>query len=601
MANMTPSTVPPPAVKPAIAKAEASENVPLMPPPSSARATRPSVAPAAPSATPQQFPGDPKRRVATPTTVLGVSAATVPWPVPVAGLVSVAHATPDGRGAASALLEPAPAVVPQAATSERRSPTPVARMPTSPVQTSASKVNEVVQAVAVAPSPGVRVSGGAAALSPGAALAAGILAGGIADAPRADSFASEAPSKELLTKFSAIASPPRAGIDPATAASRDDASAGGKKRARSAEPAVASRGKKSGGAAKGPTAAKETKKETEIGDAANVTVAPADVSSHAAGALFAALMPPAKKRKARRWLTDDQKTFVCGIDGCDRSYGSASSLCAHKRAHHPGWKEDRKKQREVEAAAALARGDAPDADAIAKKEEDDAVEDGGEDGDDGEEGGDADVAGRAARKEGAAALDATARATISGAWIESLAADAHGRLGALRRSRQRVQRGVRDARVASAKRPPPSEGEPADPAAAAEAVAAAAAARLLQQMEFALEAETEKIQGWLEKLERVAALRMSAGKILGVVDADLPSDAAAAAETATRISAAVAEAASKHRSTTRKSAGAAADRKHQSLKAAERRAEDEEKIRLALERASARVALDDAEATGKRE
>ena len=29
---------------------------------------------------------------------------------------------------------------------------------------------------------------------------------------------------------------------------------------------------------------------------------------------------------------------MCGIDGCPRSYGSASSLCAHKRAHHPGWK-----------------------------------------------------------------------------------------------------------------------------------------------------------------------------------------------------------------------------------------------------------------------
>ena len=178
-------------------------------------------------------------------------------------------------------------------------------------------------------------------------------------------------------------------------------------------------------------------------------------------------------------------------DGCDRSYGSASSLCAHKRAHHPGWKEDRKKQREVEAAAALARGDAPDVDAIAKKEEDDAVEDGGEDGDDGEEGGDADVAGRAARKEGAAALDATARATISGAWIESLAADAHGgsgRCDAVDKPQRRARRG----RVGQAT--PPSEGEPADPAAAAEA-AAAAAARLLQQMEFALEAETEKIQG----------------------------------------------------------------------------------------------------------
>ena len=86
-------------------------------------------------------------------------------------------------------------------------------------------------------------------------------------------------------------------------------------------------------------------------------VAPAiSFSPPPASFLYASLAPSPKKRKARRWLSDEQKTFACGIGGCDRSYGSASSLCAHKRAHHPGWKEEARKRREAEARAAGADG-----------------------------------------------------------------------------------------------------------------------------------------------------------------------------------------------------------------------------------------------------
>ena len=221
-----------------------------------------------------------------------------------------------------------------------------------------------------------------------------------------------------------------------------------------------------------------------------------------AAALFAALAPPPKKRKPRRWLSEDEKVFTCGIDGCVRSYGSASSLCAHKRAHHPGWKERRDRRREAEASA---RAAAPE------EEEEEEEEDKEED--------ENDVAGRQARKEGSKALDASARLTPSGAWIESLAADAHARLGALRRSRQRVQRGVRDARAATRAltQPPPfptSEAVGGAPRHSASSVAAAAATRLLQSMETALEAEADNLHAWLERLERVAELRQNAGRAL---------------------------------------------------------------------------------------
>ena len=222
-----------------------------------------------------------------------------------------------------------------------------------------------------------------------------------------------------------------------------------------------------------------------------------------AAALFAYLAPPPKKRKPRRWLSEDEKVFTCGIDGCARSYGSASSLCAHKRAHHPDWKERRAAQRRAEAEAAAARGEQAEA-----FENDDENDDDNDDEDD--------VAGRQARKEGSKALDASARLTPSGAWIESLAADAHARLGALRRSRQRVQRGVRDARAATSA----LTDAQASAESSADAVAAAAATRLLQNMETALEAEADQLSAWLEKLERVAELRQNAGRALFAAEED---------------------------------------------------------------------------------
>ena len=232
---------------------------------------------------------------------------------------------------------------------------------------------------------------------------------------------------------------------------------------------------------------------------------PEEAEKVGAAALFAALAPPPKKRKPRRWLSEDEKVFTCGIDGCARSYGSASSLCAHKRAHHPDWKERRDQQRRAEAEAAAARGEEAD---DAEKDDENENDDENDDEDD--------VAGRQARKEGSKALDASARLTPSGAWIESLAADAHARLGALRRSRQRVQRGVRDARAATSA----LTDAQASPEPSAAAVAAAAATRLLQNMETALEAEADQLSAWLEKIERVAELRQNAGRALFAAEED---------------------------------------------------------------------------------
>ena len=110
-------------------------------------------------------------------------------------------------------------------------------------------------------------------------------------------------------------------------------------------------------------------------------------------ALYAVLLPPSKKRKARRWLTCDQKTNVCGIGRCVRAYGSASALCAHKRAHHPGWKEAREKQQALEAEAAAGPAVVTCAENVVVTDEDDEGdrEDEEEEEKEEEEEGDADV------------------------------------------------------------------------------------------------------------------------------------------------------------------------------------------------------------------
>ena len=118
------------------------------------------------------------------------------------------------------------------------------------------------------------------------------------------------------------------------------------------------------------------------------------------GAVRRARAPP-KKRKPRRWLSEDEKVFTCGIDGCARSYGSASSLCAHKRAHHPGWRRREQRRR---AEAGRRRGEAAPPPSPEEEEEE-------EDKDDDES--DSVSARGGPRKEGSKALDASARLTPS--------------------------------------------------------------------------------------------------------------------------------------------------------------------------------------------
>ena len=54
------------------------------------------------------------------------------------------------------------------------------------------------------------------------------------------------------------------------------------------------------------------------------------------GSLTAALLAEeggVRGAPAEARLSEEQRPHVCGIGGCSKSYGSASSLCAHKRAH----------------------------------------------------------------------------------------------------------------------------------------------------------------------------------------------------------------------------------------------------------------------------
>ena len=544
---------------------------------STARSARPSLGV---GATPTHDAVDRKRPVATPPTELAAAEASAP------------RAASDARGAAAAADD--------GAASDSRAATLATPLESAgadgarrrAARTAGAADGEAAKEAASAPTPVTRAAreSDAAAkhalLSPATAAAVELLAGVGAtalDSSRAEGYAGEdgvLGSEALYSKFAAAATEglpgerdgtpsraPRATECPplkkAALATRVFPSAGKKRRTLSeaveqfqfeTEKAAAEEmmGWAPGGLevlAVGPAAT-----GAPLASPGPVERA-SDASAVGAEALFAALAPPPKKRKPRRWLSEDEKVFTCGIDGCARSYGSASSLCAHKRAHHPGWKERREQQRRAEAEAAAARGEAP-APPSPEEHEDEEEE---EDKDDDEN----DVAGRLARKEGSKALDASARLTPSGAWIESLAADAHARLGALRRSRQRVQRGVRDARaatsvsVSSVSQTSQAPGGAALPSASS--VAAAAATRLLQNMETALEAEADNLHAWLEKLERLAELRQNAGRALFPEEAEAgktafsdgfaaptpmgPAEARAAARTARETASALAGAA----------------------------------------------------------
>jgi hypothetical protein len=205
-------------------------------------------------------------------------------------------------------------------------------------------------------------------------------------------------------------------------------------------------------------------------------------------AAFAATMSPMPKVRApRRWLAAEEKTFVCGIDGCAKRYGSAPSLCAHKRARHPGWKAQKSSENggrwaHRRKAATVQQNDDADGD-----DADGNAEDGGDDGDD-------DAAVRMSRQRGASGIDDDARGTALGAYIEIVAADAHGRMGQANRAKRRLTRAARDVRVALA----------GSGMSSPERAAAASAARIYAAMEEALDAEQERASAWLDTLDVVS-------------------------------------------------------------------------------------------------
>ena len=188
---------------------------------------------------------------------------------------------------------------------------------------------------------------------------------------------------------------------------------------------------------------------------------------------FADIMAPSTSaRPSRRALAVYEKTFVCGVDGCAKSYGSATSLCAHRRARHPGW-----------------RGRAPRDDVDGFLDED-GVED--EDGVGVDTDGTRDAATRLARKRGASGLDETRRGTALGAYVEIAAADAHGRLNVGNRTKSRVVRAMKEACASAVE----DGGD-----AARRAAAAAAAARVFASMESAIVGEQERTSAWLHTLD----------------------------------------------------------------------------------------------------
>ena len=240
--------------------------------------------------------------------------------------------------------------------------------------------------------------------SPGTALAADILATAIRGAPveasmvteeldahvvsAGDGNRDEGNEGELYSRFAAAATPVSAKPKGNTASAK--------------KTSAPTAGTKRKGKQLGSGDGEKIKSTAKAGVATHGCASGLNLDTQGVGALYSVLIPPAKKRKARRWLSNDQKTFVCGIGGCSRSYGSASSLCAHKRAHHPGWKEDRKRQLDVQVQTNAASDDdhrnaspedegADEAEGEDKEEDDDEGDDeddaggfamgGGDDGD----------------------------------------------------------------------------------------------------------------------------------------------------------------------------------------------------------------------------
>ena len=230
-------------------------------------------------------------------------------------------------------------------------------------------------------------------------------------------------------------------------------------------------------------------------------------------ARFAVTVTPSARR-GRRALAAHERAHACGIDGCDKAYGSASSLCAHRRARHAG--------RDGRAARAARRrsdvaDDADDADDADVVNDADGGVSSGEDASE-------DATTRAARKRGASGLSAGARETPLGTYLEIVAADAHGRLSAGARMKANVSRAVKEARVAASDARAPVHGR----------AAAAAAARVFASVESAAAREHRAIGAWLHALERVsraasAALDDADGRVVDFPALDVRAAAAATA------------------------------------------------------------------------
>ena len=173
---------------------------------------------------------------------------------------------------------------------------------------------------------------------------------------------------------------------------------------------------------------------------------------------------------------------MCGINGCTKAYGSASSLCAHKRAHHPGWRtgvHDPPPKATGDAAAPESGRSAPHTTKPPPP---------------------------SASMPGALAMGAGARGGPAGVWLSVLAADATGRLGALRRSRVRAQRACRDGQQSCATAAAEGAHAVGSAVTACVSVAAhAASAKLCRAMDEAIDAEISRLEDWVMQLDVIAA------------------------------------------------------------------------------------------------
>lgn len=250
-------------------------------------------------------------------------------------------------------------------------------------------------------------------------------------------------------------------------------------------------------------------------------------------------------------MTDDQKRHVCGIDGCQKRYGSASSLCAHKRTHHPNWRgrstggHPRKEEADLFAQfpyvdIQMETTGVPSGTGVGTEvtEEDELLgaltKLGGGDGALG-------AATQAQMRELALQRLQARKSALSEPavkWLELLAEDAKGRIGALQRSRARLGQGIKEeheviataAAEVRARReaaPAGSRGDPSEAAAAA--AAAAAAGALFGEMDHSIAAELSDLQEWLKKIESMRILSLP--NVLDLVEDDTNDAEAAEAGT----------------------------------------------------------------------